>query len=233
RRPRGPAGRRHRRRAPAGQRAGFLVALFGPAQLAGAVRRALGEGAADLVGLWEATGHRPLASALGALDPALRERFDRLPLLLGEPPLPKTLRRLVKDPSIADAYALDLVARRIRRAIGRLALTDDPVIARALAKPSTEPLLCALAVATACGAPGADLAAVMPPRTVTVPGYPATTLHDEDGPWPRALPAARELGADTAVFWDEIAEHGLRVPASWLAHGGWPGLWSRAHAHRR
>ncbi|MER7546273.1 hypothetical protein ABTW95_25025 [Spirillospora sp. NPDC127506] len=125
------------------------------------------------------------------------------------------------------------MARRIRRAIGRLALTDDPVIARALAKPSTEPLLCALAVATACGAPGADLAAVMPPRTVTVPGYPATTLHDEDGPWPRALPAARELGADTAVFWDEIAEHGLRVPASWLAHGGWPGLWSRAHAHRR
>ncbi|NEA21687.1 hypothetical protein, partial [Actinomadura bangladeshensis] len=94
-------------------------------------------------------------------------------------------------------------------------------------------LLCALAVAVTCSAPGADLAVVAPPRTVTVPGYPATSLADEDGPWQRALPAARELGADTSVFWDEIAEHGLRVPASWLAHGGWPALWSRAHARRR
>ncbi|WP_433462115.1 hypothetical protein [Spirillospora sp. CA-128828] len=204
---------------------------LGGAQLAGAVRRALDEGATGLVPLWTSTGHRPLAAALDALDPALRDRFDRLPLLLGEPPLPKTLRRLVKLPAVADAYSLDLVARRIRRAIGRLAVQDDPVIARALAKPTTEPLLCALAVATTCGAPEADLAPVTRPRTITVPGYPATTLEDKEGCWQRALPAARELGADTAAFWDEIAEHGLRVPASWLSHGGWTALWSRAHTH--
>lgn len=206
---------------------------FGGPQLTGAVGRALEEGAADLGRLWTASGHRPLRGALDALDPALRDRFDQLPLLLGEPPLPKTLRRLVKLPAIADAYSLDLVARRVRRAIGVLALRDDPVIARAFAKPTAEPLLCALAVTVTCAAPDIGLVPVMPPRTTTVPGYPATALEDEEGPWQRALPAVRELGADTAVFWDEIAERGLRVPASWLAHGGWAALWSRAHSHRR
>ncbi|GAA4383712.1 hypothetical protein GCM10023088_51130 [Actinomadura verrucosospora] len=206
---------------------------FGGPQLTGAVGRALDEGATDLVRLWTASGHRPLRSALDALDPALRDRYDQLPLLLGEPPLPKTLRRLVKLPAVADAYSLDLVARRVRRAIGALALQDDPVIARAFAKPTAAQPLCALAVATTCAAPATGLVPVTPPRTTTVPGYPATTLEDEEGPWQRALPAARELGADTAVFWDEIAEHGLRVPASWLAHGGWTALWSRAHTHRR
>ncbi|MEV4006524.1 hypothetical protein [Actinomadura sp. NPDC049753] len=206
---------------------------FGGPQLTGAVGRALDEGATDLVRLWAASGHRPLRSALDALDPALRGRYDQLPLLLGEPPLPKTLRRLVKLPAVADAYSLDLVARRVRRAIGALALQDDPVIARAFAKPTAERPLCALAVAATCAAPDTGLVPVMPPRTTTVPGYPATTLEDEEGPWQRALPAARELGADTAVFWDEIAEHGLRVPASWLAHGGWAALWSRAHTRRR
>ncbi|WP_141584886.1 hypothetical protein [Actinomadura sp. WMMA1423] len=206
---------------------------FGGPQLTGAVRRALDEDATDLVGLWAASGHRPLRSALDALDPALRDRYDQLPLLLGEPPLPKVLRRLVKPPAIADAYSLDLVARRIRRAVGVLAAGDDPVIARALARSATEPLLCALAVAITCAAPDAVLVPVMPPRTTTVPGYPATTLEDEEGPWQRAFPDARELGADTTVFWEEIAAHGLRVPASWLAHGGWTALWSRAHTRRR
>jgi hypothetical protein len=206
---------------------------FGGPQLTGAVGRALDEGATDLVRLWTASGLRPLRSALDALDPALRGRFDQLPLLLGEPPLPKTLRRLVKLPAVADAYSLDLVARRVRRAIGLLAVRDAPVIARAFAKPTAEPLLCALSIATTCAAPDIRLVPVAPPRTTSVPGYPATTLEDEEGPWQRALPAARELGTDTAVFWDEIAEHGLRVPESWLAHGGWAALWSRAHTHRR
>lgn len=209
-----------------------LRRLGGP-QLTGAVGRALDEGAADLVRLWTASGHRPLRSALDALEPGLRDRYDQLPLLLGEPPLPKTLRRLVKRPDVAGAYSLDLVARRVRRAIGALALQDAPVIARAFARQTAEQPLCALAVATTCAAPDIGLVPVMPPRTTTVPGYPATTLEDEEGPWQRALPAARDLGADTAVFWDEIAEHGLRVPGSWLAHGGWAALWSRAHTRRR
>ncbi|CNF56593.1 Uncharacterised protein [Mycobacterium tuberculosis] len=171
--------------------------------------------------LWERVLER--RRALGRRDRLLatQSRRDRL----GD------LRRRRRHDD--DQRVLYWLPRRVRRAIGALAVRDDPAIARALAKPSTEPLLCALAAATTCGAPGADLAPVTAPRTVTVPGHPATALDTEDGPWSRALPAARELGADTSVFWDEIAEHGLRVPASWLAHGGWPALWSRAHAGRR
>ncbi|WP_433149490.1 hypothetical protein ACQPZ8_11025 [Actinomadura nitritigenes] len=204
---------------------------LGSAQLTAAVRRTLDTRAVPLVRLWEATGTRPLAAALAGLDPALRERYDRLPLLLGEPPLPKTLRRLVLLPAIADPYALDLVARRVRAAIGRLAVRDDPAVARAVGHRTTEPLLCALTVLITCAAPEIPLAGVVPPRKVHVPGYPATTLKDEDGPWRRALPDAAELGADTGSFWDAVAGRGLRVPASWLGAGGWTALWARAHAH--
>ncbi|MDL4817801.1 hypothetical protein [Actinomadura opuntiae] len=205
---------------------------LGSAQLTAAVRRALDTGSVTLAGLWDATGERPLATALDGLDPALRQRYDQLPLLLGEPPLPKTLRRLVRLPAIAEPYALDLVARRVRAAIGRLAVQDDPAVARAVAHRPTEPLLCALAVLVTCAAPDVPLAIVVPPRKIAVPGYPATTLKDEDGPWRRALPDAAELGADTALLWDEVAARGLRVPASWLGAGGWTALWSRAHSHR-
>ncbi|TDD35829.1 hypothetical protein E1287_12620 [Actinomadura sp. KC06] len=207
---------------------------LGSERFTGAVRRALESGDVDLVGLWTATGSRPLGTALDALDPALRGRFDQLPLLLGEPPLPKALHRLVKLPAIADAYALDLAGRRARRAIGLLAVQDDPALAAAVARRTTEPLLCALTVAVTCAAPETELATVTAPRSVRVPGFPATALDDDDGPWRRrAVSAARELGADTARFWDEIAAHGLRVPASWLPPGGWTALWARAHSHRR
>ncbi|MWA05990.1 hypothetical protein F8568_037690 [Actinomadura sp. LD22] len=203
---------------------------LGSGQLTAAVRRAL-DGGVPLVRLWDATAARPLEAALGGLDPALRDRYDQLPLLLGEPPLPKTLRRLVKLPALADPYALDLVGRRVRAAIGRLALLDDPVIARAVAHRTTGPLLCALTVLVTCAGPEIPLATVVPPRKIRVPGYPATTLKDGDGPWLRALPDAAELGAATGSLWDAVAAHGLRVPASWLGAGGWTALWSRAHAH--
>jgi hypothetical protein len=124
---------------------------------------------------------------------------------------------------------VDLAARRTRRAIGRLAYEDHPVIARALTGRPPGPLLCALTVMITCRAPAIALTAVTPPGTVTVPGYPATTLDDATGPWQQAFAAARELGADTGSFWPEIAENGLRVPASWLASGGWTALWARAH----
>jgi hypothetical protein len=117
----------------------------------------------------------------------------------------------------------------VRQAIGQLALQDDPAIARAFAGRTAEPLLCAFTVMIVCRAPGIDLMTVAAPRKVTVPGYPATALDDGNGPWQRALPHARELGADTSALWDEIAQQGLRVPASWLAGGGWPALWARAH----
>jgi hypothetical protein len=197
--------------------------------LADACGQALEAGTVSLPGLWAATGVRPLQTAVAALDPAMRDRFDQFPLLFGEPPLAKSLRRLVKLPSIADAYALDLAARRVRKAIGHLAIRDDLVIARALADRPNEPLLCALTLMTTCCAPAVELVAVAPPRKVTMPGYPATTLDDENGPWQRALPLARELGADTSRFWDQIIENGLRVPASWLTGGSWTSLWARAH----
>ncbi len=208
---------------------GPTLGSLGPSGLADACRRTLDAGTVSLHDLWAASGVRPLRTAVAALDPGVSDGFDQLAMLFGEPPMAKSLRRLVKLPAIADAYALDLVARSVRRAIGDLACRDDQVIARALAVRTTEPLLCALTVMITCRAPEIDLMAVVPPSTVTVPGYPATALDDESGPWQRGFPAARELGADTSVFWDEIAKHGLRVPASWLTHGGWAPLWTRAH----
>lgn len=202
---------------------------LGPERLAGACRYALETGTVGLDRLWAATGVRPLRTAVEALDPALRDRFGRLSLLLGEPPLPGSLRKLVKLPEVADAHALEVTARAVRGAIGRLANQDDPLIARALADRTTEPMLCTLTVMTVCRAPAIDLTPVAPPGVLAVPGYPATDLADEDGPWRRALPYARELGAGTDVFEREIIERGLRVPTSWLAPGGWTALWSRAH----
>ena len=202
---------------------------LGPGAMRDACWRVLDSGAVGLHGLWAASGARPLRTAVAALDPALRRRFDQLPLLFTEPPLPRSLRRLVKLPAIADAYALDLSARSVRQAVGQLANDDDPVIARAMAGGTAEPLLCAFIVMITCRAPAIDLASVAPPGAVAVPGHPATALDDESGPWQRALPQAGELGADTEAFENEIAGHGLRVPASWLAAGGWSALWARAH----
>jgi hypothetical protein len=64
---------------------------------------------------------------------------------------------------------------------------------------------------------------------VHVPGFPASALHEETGPWASAWPDAQELGAARESFWDRIAEHGLLVPAGWLSPGGWPALWQTAH----
>lgn len=204
-----------------------------PGPLADSCSRALNDGTVSLSGLWAATGVRPLRTAVAALDPALRDRFDQLSLLFDEPPLAKSLRRLVKLPAIDAAYALDRAARDVRSAIGTLAIRDDPVIARALTVRPAEPLLCALTIMITCSPPETGLLTVAPPRTVTVPGYPSTTLNDESGPWQRALTDARELGADTSTFWDQIEEHGLLAPASWLSGGDWTALWSRAHRQDR
>src|SRR6185437_9213144 len=129
---------------------------LGPDGLADACRRALEAGTVSLQDLWAASGVRPLRTAVATLDPAVIDGFDQLSLLFGEPPMAKSLRRLVKLPAIADAYALDLVARRVRTAIGNLAVEDDAVIARALAGRTTEPLLCALTVMIVCRSPGID-----------------------------------------------------------------------------
>lgn len=202
---------------------------LGAASLAHACRRVLTDGTADPAALWAATGVRPLAAAVAELDPVLRDRFEQLELLDGAGPLPKALRALARRPAVAPAYAMGLMGLRLRAALGRLVYEDDAAVARAVSRRPPAPLLCAAAVAVTCRAPEIPLTAVAEPRAVTVPGFPATGLDDPEGPWQRAFPAARELGADTAAFWDRVAAEGLRVPASWLGSAGWPALWARAH----
>jgi hypothetical protein len=206
--------------------------------LAAACRQALADaadgmpGAPTLTALWAATGVRPLRTALAGLDPDLRARFDHLDLLLGDTLLPGSLRRLAQWPALASARWMDLVARRVRTAAGQLAYDGDPTAARAVAQHPTTPMLCALALAVTsrrgAGGPVAAVTPVAAPHVRTIPGFPASTLDDEAGPWRRAWPAACELGAADAAFADQIAAGGLVVPAAWLGTGGWPALWSRA-----
>ncbi|MEU5881395.1 hypothetical protein [Spirillospora sp. NPDC047279] len=185
-----------------------------PAQLKAACRRA------DPVDLWTATAVRPL-------DAVVREHFaDQLDLLLDGGPLPRGYRRLVRLIPVAPAYSLGLMARRIRAAMGDLACEDALTVTHR----TPAPMLCALIVAVTCRAPGIALTPIAPPRAVEIPGFPASTLSDEDGPWQRAFAEARELGADTDVFWERIAADGLRAPARWLAQAGWPALWSSANS---
>ncbi|WP_407562960.1 hypothetical protein [Streptomyces sp. 184] len=202
---------------------------LGPASLAHACRRVLDDGTATPAALWTATGVRPLTAAVAELAPALRDRFEQLELLDGAGPLPRALRALVRRPAVAPAYAIGLMGVRVRAALGHLLYEDDAALARVVSRRPPAPLLCAAAVAVTCRVPAIPLAAVAEPRAVTVPGFPATGLDDPEGPWQRAFPAARELGADTAAFWDGVAAGGLRAPASWLGSGGWPALWARAH----
>ena len=208
-----------------------VVALkrVGPAEHVELLRAALGAefGAAAL---WQATRVRPLAAAVGRLDPGLRE-YDRLGTLTDGSPLPRTLRALVRRSEIAPAYAMDVVARAVRAAMGEL--VGDDVLARSVAhRPSTE-LVCALAIATTCAASTKDNSVqVLVAKKTAVPGFPASDLSDEHGPWQNALAAAADLGAPVESFWERIAEHGLLVPAALLDKGGWPALWRRAHSRK-
>ncbi|MEU0880165.1 hypothetical protein ABZ345_16315 [Lentzea sp. NPDC005914] len=179
----------------------------------------------DASTLWQATRARPLTKAVARLDPDLRE-YDRLAALTDGSPLPRTLRALVRRPEIAPAHAQDAVARAVRGAMGTL--IADEALARSVARRPTPELLCVLAIATTC-APQSTTDVVTPPGTTAVPGFPASDLSDEHGPWQRALAAAAELGAPVDLFWHQVDEHGLLVPAALLGKGGWPALWSRAH----
>ncbi|MBT2229034.1 hypothetical protein [Nonomuraea sp. NEAU-A123] len=187
--------------------------------------------AARLSELWAATWVRPLAGAIEQLDPGLRDRYDQLGLLLVDAPLPGSLRGLARHRAIAPARTAELVVRRIRAAIGRLARAADPVLAQAIGRGADTDVLCALVIATTIWP--LETVPVTEPAHTSVPGFPASTLSDENGPWHRALPAAAELGADLTTFWDRVATGGLRVPPSWLGHGGWPALWNRAARNSR
>ncbi|GLZ30940.1 hypothetical protein Lesp02_31290 [Lentzea sp. NBRC 105346] len=205
-----------------------VIALkrLGPAELVDVLRAALNAGLGAAV-LWRATRVRPLAAAVGSLDPGLRE-YDRLQTLTDGSPLPRTLRALVRRPEIAPAHAMDVVARAVRAAMG--GLTGDDALARSVARRPSAELLCALAIATTCNRSTMDGAVqVVAARKTTVPGFPTSDLSDEHGPWQNALPAAAELGAPVELFWQRVAEHGLLIPAALLPKGGWATLWRRAH----
>lgn len=127
--------------------------------------------------------------------------------------MPRSLHRLVRRPGVAAARTMDLVGRRLRVVIGWLTRTGDPTVTQKIAShPSTE-MICT---------------AVTQPRSVVVPGFPASSLTDPAGPWERARPDARELGAAPESGRDRRAETGLLVPTAWLGPGGWPALWRKA-----
>lgn len=206
-----------------------VIALkrVGPARHVELFRGALDTGLSASV-LWQATSVRPLASAVSGLDPALPD-YDRLGTLTASTPLPRVLRALVRHPEIAPAYAMDVVGRAIRTAMGELAGTD--ALARSVARRPSPELVCALAIATTCVAQSTkdNTVQMVTAGTTVVPGFPASDLFDEHGPWQQALAAAAELGAPVHLFGQRIAEQGLLIPAALLGKGGWPALWRRAH----
>jgi hypothetical protein len=204
-----------------------VIALkrLGPVQHVELLRTAL-DGGLGAPALWRATHVRPLAAAVDRLDPGLRE-YDRLTTLTGGAPLPRTLRALVRRPAIAPAYAMDVVAQAIRKAMGELAGGDT--LARSVARRPSPELVCALVIATTCLSTVDDAVRLVAAGTTAVPGFPATDLLDEHGPWQHARTAAADLGAPVELFDERVAEHGLLVPAALLGRGGWPALWRRAH----
>jgi hypothetical protein len=209
---------------------GGLTALRRSGQVAldDAVRSALSAGL-HLHALWWATSMRPLAQALSNLDQALADRAGSLEALLTDAPLPALSRRLARTRPIGEARTVEVVARRIRRSLGRLARSDDPVLARLVPQQADVGLLCALvlAVSTSSGTSGTSGTTTVT-RDRAVPGHPSSTLDDPDGPWCRAREDALELGADMT----RLTAPPLLAPTSWLPRGGWPTLWSRAHRRR-
>ncbi|TYB50627.1 hypothetical protein FXF51_55625 [Nonomuraea sp. PA05] len=190
--------------------------------------------AVGLPALWRATSARPLERALIAL-PSARAPEDaggrpQLSLLLLDAPLPGSLRKLARHDAIAPARSMELVARRIRAAIGRLARAGDPALAHQVARRADTAVLCSLVVAVTSWPPDPALptVAVSEPGRTCVPGFPRSDLDDPSGPWQRALPGAVELGADLDAFRERVAGEGLHVPVAWLGHGGWNALWQRA-----
>ncbi|WP_330181504.1 hypothetical protein OHB26_34840 [Nocardia sp. NBC_01503] len=194
---------------------------------------ALDSNRVGLAELWSAVNNRPLVATLAALDPALLARYPRLHALTADAPLPsKVLRELVRAPELAVARSMDLVSLRLRGVIAHMAMTDDPVFARALTRRPSPEVICPFAIAiTSAAERPYPVAAISEPSAVTVTGFPATALNAPEGPWERHLPAATEFGGGIERFWEQTAETGVLVPNSWLSTGGWQGLWGRSWSH--
>jgi hypothetical protein len=176
--------------------------------------------------LWEASGHRPLSAAVAAMPAAVR---DRLAPLGADVPIPRTLRRVARLAQVAPARNAELVAIRMRAALGELLRQDAPELARAVAgRPPRQLLRAGVLTVTSWGGLGTagPVTAVTGRRRIRVPGYPQSSL--KDGSWQAAWPDAIELGAVPEGFWGRIAGQGAVVPSSWLGGGDWPALWGRA-----
>ncbi|AVT32246.1 hypothetical protein C6361_25445 [Plantactinospora sp. BC1] len=168
---------------------------------------------------------------------------DRLAPLLRDAPLPGSLRPVARVGHVAVARTADLVALRVRVALGTLLRQDCPELADGVRSRPHAGLLRAAALAVTSwsglrtGGPDPGSApvrfsaervtVVVPRRRVRVPGFPQSSLRDES--WQSSWPDAVELGAVPDGFWERIAGHGLLLPSSWLAGGGWAALWSRAN----
>ncbi|WP_426511050.1 hypothetical protein ACPPVO_10675 [Dactylosporangium sp. McL0621] len=180
-------------------------------------------------GTAEPAGHGT-AEPAGHGTPRAGHRVAELAPLALDEPLTGSLRTVAKAPGIAEARTTELVARRVRRAMGVLLRAGNPALAGRRPEGLDAPMLCACALAvTSWSGPGVPVAGA---RRVTVPGFPASALNDDGGPWVAAWPDAVELGADREVFWECVAEHGLLVPAAWLEPAGWAALWAHANRHR-
>jgi hypothetical protein len=127
---------------------------------------------------------------------------------------------------------MDLVARRLRLALGRLARAGDPALAAAVRAgcPDGGTVRAGHRRHGVGRLPGT--VAITGPRQATVPGFPESSLADAGGPWRQARAGAAELGAPVTEFWDRVGAHGLLVPADWLPGGGWPALWRNAAGRR-
>ncbi|MET0491958.1 MAG: hypothetical protein ABW000_02380 [Actinoplanes sp.] len=174
--------------------------------------------------LWQASAGRPLSEAVAALPEGERERLA--PLLI-DAPMPGASRRLARLPGVAPAWTAEMVALRVRAALGELVRRDAPELADAMVSRPHGPLLRAAALTvTSWGGVAAPVTAVAGRRRVTLPGYPRSSLRDAG--WEAAWADAVELGAVREAFWEQIAGHGLLVPSSWLRAGGWVQLWGRS-----
>jgi hypothetical protein len=124
---------------------------------------------------------------------------------------------------------MDVVARAVRKAMGEL--VGSEALSRSVARRPSPELVCALIIATTCATPSTvdNTVLLVAAGTTALPGFPASDLLDDQGPWQQALPAAADLGAPVGLFNQRTAEHGLRAPAALLDKGGWPALWRRAH----
>lgn len=142
------------------------------------VRRWLADGG-SLAALWDASGVRPLTSAIDALDPALRSAWHHLERLTAGEPLTGSLLSLARRPPIAAARAAERAAARVRWSIRHLARADDPVLATAVRRTADRSALCGLLHATA-GPPVRTVAVTGPEGEMVVPrswlgrgGWPA------------------------------------------------------------